>query len=79
MVTDLVNVISPSLSPITESCVEKGKSAGKKNKILSSSCPSFCPLLKSNMHNCIPSVAVPADAKPISFPIHKPRQKTEKM
>lgn len=61
----LVNVISPSLSPITESCFEKDRSAGKKNKILSSSCPSCCPLLKSNMHNCMASLEVAADDKPI--------------
>jgi hypothetical protein len=34
---DLVKVMSPSLRPITESCLEKGKPEGKKNKILSSS------------------------------------------
>lgn len=65
--TNLVNVISPSLSPITDSCVEKGKSAGKKNNILSNSCPSCCPLLKSNIQNCTPSaVVVILDDKPIT-------------
>ena len=68
-------MISPSLSPITESCAEKGKSAGKKNKILSSSCPSCCPLLKSNMQNFMPSAAVVAADIPILSPTtHKPWQ-----
>lgn len=64
----LVKVISPSLSPITESCIEKEQSTGKKNNILSSSCPSCCPLLKSKMQSCIPSLQVAVDDKPIYNP-----------
>lgn len=56
--------MSPSLRPITESCVERGK-VGKKNKILSSSCPSCCPLLKSNMQICIASLTDGVEDKPI--------------
>ena len=53
------------LSTITESCFEKGKSAGKKNKILSNSRPFCCPLFKSNTHDCMASFEIAVDNKPI--------------
>lgn len=63
--TYLVNVISPSLRPTRESRADIWVSKGKKNNILSSSCPSCCPLLKSKIQRRRPSLLVLVDDKPI--------------
>lgn len=63
-----MKVMSPSLRPMTESWVVNGKSAGWKKRILSSSSPSFCPLLKSNTHSFTASLALLPDDNTISNP-----------
>lgn len=66
---NLVNVIRPSLRPMTESCVERGKSAGQKKRIFSNSWPSIWPLLRSKTHNFITSLL--PDVSPIKIELCK--------